>query len=844
MLSGTMPDQPSCWGHISFISAQEPGIAGIKLLPAVCLQAKAEIVHSCASVTISQTFEIPRLSDEASKAQPVEATYQFPLPENAAIYAFECKLDDRRIAGIVKEKDAARKEYTSAVQEGKTAIVFEQHAPDVFQVSLGNIESTRVVTHITYIQEVGHDADEEEIRFAILSKNIQARFGVPVQAETLSSASAAAVPASISNSDVPAVSISLDMPNHIMSFQSPSHSSMVLSMGATESDSYAFDPCKARIELGAGCYPDKELVVVAKAKGLNEPVCMVERHPIDGTHAFSLTMVPRFALNEIRGELIVLVDRSGSMEGMKIKQAANALEVFLKSIPEGCFFNIIGFGTSHQMLFSKSKEYGPHSLKRAIKHVASLQADLGGTEIESAVQAAFKIRRKDMPTTLFILTDGEVWNVQSLMDTIRTEVEESEYSTTGKDAYPNAFIRVFSLGIGNGVSHHLVEGIADVGRGFAEFVGETEKLKAKVIKMLKAAMLPPIKDCRIHWTNGSKPHESAEEDFEVIGDKDFNKQASTSEVPPSTLSEISESKKLIQQTPFEIRSIFPGVRFNAYALLDASAPVPNEVTITALSPDGSVELSIPVIQAKEGVTIHTMAARKLIKDIEYGQSFLSPMFEGASPKDTAKEEIIRLGTKFCLASKHTSFLAIDTGTDTEILKRATRGSLATLFRYARQDDEDDDDDCDMGFCLDDDMPNLKNQVLETDEDSDDNDIAPSSAEIDFGSLQSHDDYLQALTRIQAFNGSFDLTEVGKLVSIGNVDIFADSFKASGGVVDAKANKILACAIAVVYMRTFLKSLQHEWDMMESKAVKFGKSQDGEHVWEMALEVAKKALAPH
>ncbi|KAJ3094505.1 hypothetical protein HDU97_007981 [Phlyctochytrium planicorne] len=293
--------RPVCWGHIIYTDFVTP--AKQILLPSVSLTAKAKIVNSSASVTISQTFEIPAVASSLQQnhvvtIEPIEATYQFPLPDNAAVSAFECVLDDRRIVGTVKEKEEARKEYTEAVEQGKTAGLFEQQAPDVFQVSLGNIESTKLVTHITYIQEVGHDADEEEIRFSILSKNIQARYGVPVQAETLSNTSATVVPTSTSNPDVPAVSISLEMPNPIMSFQSPSHSSMVLGMGATEANSDSFDPCKARIELDNGSYPDKELVVVAKVKGMNEPVCMVEKHPIDGTHALNLTMVPRFALNE------------------------------------------------------------------------------------------------------------------------------------------------------------------------------------------------------------------------------------------------------------------------------------------------------------------------------------------------------------------------------------------------------------------------------------------------------------------------------------------------------------------------------------------------------------------
>jgi hypothetical protein len=46
-------------------------------------------------------------------------------------------------------------------------------------------------------------------------------------------------------------------------------------------------------------YLDREMVVVVKADGLDKPRCMCERHPVDGSHALALTLVPRFALKEV-----------------------------------------------------------------------------------------------------------------------------------------------------------------------------------------------------------------------------------------------------------------------------------------------------------------------------------------------------------------------------------------------------------------------------------------------------------------------------------------------------------------------------------------------------------------
>ena len=46
---------------------------------------------------------------------------------------------------------------------------------------------------------------------------------------------------------------------------------------------------------------------------------------------------------------------TGSMQGDAIKNAAETLLYFLKSLPVDCYFNVIGFGTSFDELFEGYK---------------------------------------------------------------------------------------------------------------------------------------------------------------------------------------------------------------------------------------------------------------------------------------------------------------------------------------------------------------------------------------------------------------------------------------------------------------------------------------------------------
>jgi uncharacterized protein YegL len=59
-------------------------------------------------------------------------------------------------------------------------------------------------------------------------------------------------------------------------------------------------------------------------------------------------------MESARAEYVFLLDRSGSMSGMRINKAKEALGLFLKSLPQDCYFQVYSFGSSYQKLFLKS----------------------------------------------------------------------------------------------------------------------------------------------------------------------------------------------------------------------------------------------------------------------------------------------------------------------------------------------------------------------------------------------------------------------------------------------------------------------------------------------------------
>jgi von Willebrand factor A domain-containing protein 5 len=77
------------------------------------------------------------------------------------------------------------------------------------------------------------------------------------------------------------------------------------------------------------------------------------------------------------------------MYGSTIKLAVEALKLFLYSLPSGCRFNVVSFGSYFSFMFENSVEYNDVNLERAVKEIVNFDADMGGTEILAPIKNVF-----------------------------------------------------------------------------------------------------------------------------------------------------------------------------------------------------------------------------------------------------------------------------------------------------------------------------------------------------------------------------------------------------------------------------------------------------------------------
>ena len=105
------------------------------------------LVEGLAEVSVVQGY-----MNMESKA--IEVLYYFPIEESAVVTNVEAVVEGRRVVGKVKEKQEARKEYRSAVAQGRTAMKVEEVKADILELKVGRLAAgSGCKVTLTYLLE-------------------------------------------------------------------------------------------------------------------------------------------------------------------------------------------------------------------------------------------------------------------------------------------------------------------------------------------------------------------------------------------------------------------------------------------------------------------------------------------------------------------------------------------------------------------------------------------------------------------------------------------------------------------------------------------------------------------
>jgi Ca-activated chloride channel family protein len=455
--------------------------------PLVFTDVRMDVAGMTARVRVAQRFVNPTREWR-------EGVYVFPLPDKAAVDRLDLRVGDRVVEGRIRERQDARRTYETAKAEGRKAALVEQERPNLFTTNVAQIgPDEEVVVAIEYQETLVYDAGSFTLRFPLA---ITPRYvpGAPLPRDISISGTAGRVPTdAVPDADriTPpladprdgainpvAISIELSAGFPLAHLASRHHA-----MRIEERPGHRY-----ALTLAGGAVPaarDFELTWTPDVGAAPGAALLTERR--DGRR-FALLMVLPPAADPTAPrpprEITYVIDTSGSMEGVSIEQAKEAMALALDRLRPGDRFNVIEFNSTARSLFTAPLPVDGVTLREARAFVRGLRAR-GGTEMLPALAAALAAPRSgpEMRQVVF-LTDGAVGNEEQLLALIGRRLDDR---------------RLFTIGIGPAPNAYFMKKAAEAGRGSYTFVGDVRDVKEKMIALLRKIESPVLTDMSIAW---------------------------------------------------------------------------------------------------------------------------------------------------------------------------------------------------------------------------------------------------------------------------------------------------------------------------------------------------------
>ena len=413
-------------------------------------------------LTLRQTYR-------NSASEVLEVVYTFPLPARAVLLGFASELGGVRQVGAVVARRQAELRYERALAAGDAPVMLEAHDGGLHTANIGNLKpGEEIVLEVRYAQVLAFE--QGRLRLAIPT-TVAPRFGM-------------ASLAGLQQQQVPEPTLEAE---HRLRLS--------LSVGASLSRAQLECPthrCAVQASEGGqtlkllpGARLDRDVVILVQPLE-QQPSFVVragdERSDTAPRVALAAFQPPKAPLREAVA-LKILVDCSGSMGGDSIASARMALQGVLADLSPGDRVSLTRFGTTVDHVSDVLPASPPH-LADLQASVLSLQADLGGTEMQGALQEVFELgARGPVPMwDVLLLTDGQVWHAKPLIDAARRSRH-----------------RVFAIGVGSASAEGVLRPLAEATGGACEFATPGESLQAAARHMMRRIRQQVWHEVSVDW---------------------------------------------------------------------------------------------------------------------------------------------------------------------------------------------------------------------------------------------------------------------------------------------------------------------------------------------------------
>jgi Ca-activated chloride channel family protein len=319
---------------------------------------------------------------------------------------------------------------------------------------------------------------------------------------------------------------------------------------------------------------------------------------------------------KLKREVVLVLDRSGSMRGEKIRQACAAAQQIVDGLDDGESFNIIDYSDSVASFADKPVVKTRETAAEALAYIGKI-APSGGTNIHDALAEALR------PTP----TAGTLPMVIFLTDGLPTVGERNEVRL--REAVKGANVhqrRVFTFGVGLDVNTPLLSTIARTSRAASTFILPEEDVEVKVSEVFRRLTGPVLSSPKLT----------------VLGADGEPDTRSVRELLPRELPDFFEGDQLILLGQYR------------------GGPVRLRLEGDYLGRTRSFDLELDVSNAsvRHAHVARMWAGQKIATLVEAIREVAA---EGIRSNDPATkeliEEIVALSTRYGILTEYTAFLA-------------------------------------------------------------------------------------------------------------------------------------------------------------------------------------------
>ena len=461
-------------------------------LPLQALDVQVRIDGLVAATVVTQTFV-------NSHAEPLEATYIFPLPDRAAATHFHMEVGGRVVEGVLKERGQARADYSKAIESGRRAAITEEERPGVFTLRVGNLmpgETAKI--RLTLSGPLNCEDGEATFRFPLV---VAPRYipGVPLPGPSVGAGVA-------SDTDAVPDASRISPPVLLSGFPNPVYFSLAVDLFAagmpvselrsslhTAVIEQGQDSWRCCVQPGERL--DRDFILRFRVADQAIRTSLILHADAEGDGGtFLLTIVPPAGQGAARQprDVVFVLDRSGSMGGWKMIAARRALGRMIDTLTAEDRFTVYAFDDKVEAppAFAGPGLVAATDRQRfgALEFLAGVNAR-NGTEMAQPLQQAVALLMTGAPErdrVLVLVTDGQVGNEDQILRTLASQIEN---------------LRIFTLGIDRAVNEGFLKRLATLGGGSCELVESEDRLDEVMDKVHRRIATPVLTGVHLEPTD-------------------------------------------------------------------------------------------------------------------------------------------------------------------------------------------------------------------------------------------------------------------------------------------------------------------------------------------------------